>query len=75
MRLKDTKAVEVFINRNGEIALSQKCSEFECGFVALTLDQFRKIEDWVFKNREEIELAWNDGIEDCSPCHETIKPL
>jgi uncharacterized radical SAM superfamily Fe-S cluster-containing enzyme len=64
MKLKDTEALEIFISQHGRIVLRQDCPE-DGGIVNiyLTLDQFAKIEDWVFKNKEEIEIIWNDGIE------------
>lgn len=64
MKLKDTEALEIFISKHGKIVLRQYCPEDD-GIVNiyLTLDQFAKIEDWVFKNKEEIEIIWNDGIQ------------
>ncbi len=64
MILKDTEALEIFITQHGRIALKQDSIEYgEPVNIYLTLDQFAKIEDWVFKNKEEIEIIWNDGIQ------------
>ncbi len=65
MELKGIEAVEVFITVGGKIAIRQDAIEFgEPVCVFITLDQFSKIEHWVFKNKDEIELTWNDGVED-----------
>ena len=67
MKLKAIEPVEVIVTNNGTIGIRQDVVEYEdqvCIF--LTLDQFLKIENWVFKNRDQIELLWNEGIEDDS---------
>lgn len=68
MELKGIEAVEVFITVGGKIGIRQDAIEFgEPVCIFLTLDQFSRIENWVFKNKDEIELAWNEGVEDeCS---------
>lgn len=67
MELKGTESVEFFITVGGKIGIRQDAIEFgEPVCVFLTLDQFSKIEHWVFKNKDEIELAWNEGVEDDS---------
>jgi hypothetical protein len=64
MKLKEVDGVEVYITANGRIALKQDSIEYGQPTVTfLTLNQFSVIEDWVFKNRDEIDLLWNDGIE------------
>lgn len=67
MKLKAIEPVEVIVTNNGTIGIRQDVVEYEdpvCIF--LTLDQFLKIENWVFKNRDQIELLWNEGVEDDS---------
>ena len=66
MQLKGNDAVEVFLTVGGKIAIRQDCAFGESESVFLTLDQFAKIEDWIFKNKDEIVLAWNEGVEDDS---------
>lgn len=64
MKLKEVDGVEVYITNNGRIALKQDSIEYGQPTVTfLTLNQFSVIEDWVFRNRDEIDLLWNDGIE------------
>jgi len=67
MELKGTEAVEVFITVGGKIGIRQDAIEFgEPVVVFITLDQFAAIENWVFKNKDEIDLTWNNGVEDDS---------
>jgi hypothetical protein len=64
MKLKDTEALEIFITKHGRIAIRQDSIEHgEPVLIFITLEQFAKIEDWVFKNKEEIEIIWNEGID------------
>jgi hypothetical protein len=64
MELKGIEAVEVFMTVGGKIGIRQDAIEFgEPVCVFITLDQFSKIEHWVFQNKDEIELTWNDGVE------------
>jgi hypothetical protein len=65
MELKGIEAVEVFTTVGGKIAIKQDSIEFgEPVVVFLSLDQFAAIENWVFKNKDEIDLAWNNGVEE-----------
>jgi hypothetical protein len=68
MELKGIAPVEVFTTNGGRIEIKQNSIEFgKPVSIFITLDQFSKIEHWVFKNKDEIELAWNEGVEDeCS---------
>ena len=67
MELKGIEPVEVFITNGGKIAIKQEAIEFgEPVVIFLSVDQFEKIEHWVFKNKDEIELRWNEGVEDDS---------
>jgi hypothetical protein len=67
MILKEVDAIEVFMTANGRIAIRQDSHEFgEPVIVVVTLDQFAIIEDWVFKNKDEIALTWNNGVEEDS---------
>ena len=64
MKLKEVDGIEVYITNNGRIALKQDSIEYGQPTVTfITLNQFSVIEDWVFRNRDEIDLLWNDGIE------------
>ena len=64
MKIKEIDGIEVYITINGRIALKQNSIKYGCPTITfLTLNQFSLIEDWVFKNKDEIELLWNDGIE------------
>ena len=65
MELKHTMAATVEIDSDGRICLQQY--DEGSGTVTeiyLTLEQFKCIENWVFKNRDEIELTWNGGVYD-----------
>jgi hypothetical protein len=65
MELKGTKSAHVDLNSQGKIVIEQWSDDFDQPvMIYLTLDQFEAIGNWVFKNRGEIELAWNDGVED-----------
>jgi hypothetical protein len=65
MQLKSTKAVTVNVDSDGKICI-QQYYEVTDSIVAiyLTPEQFNSIESWVFKNRDEIELNWNNGVND-----------
>jgi len=64
MKFKETKLTDVGIASDGKIYIEQFDADCEGPtYVFLSLDQFNKIEGWVFKNRDEIELAWNGGVE------------
>jgi hypothetical protein len=65
MRLLETQSTEVGISSDGKIYIEQYCSDLkEPIYIYLSLDQFRVIENWVFKNKDEIELKWNCGVRD-----------
>lgn len=65
MELKSTKSVHVDFNNQGKIVMEQWSDDFDQPVtIYLTSDQFAAIENWVFKNKEEIEAAWNNGVED-----------
>jgi hypothetical protein len=64
MKLKSTKSVHVDLNSQGKIVIEQWSDDFNKPVtIYLTYDQFLAIESWLFKSRESIELAWNDGVE------------
>jgi hypothetical protein len=63
MKLKEIEAIEIFITIGGRIAIKQQTIEHSDAYVFLTLDQFEIVKDWVSNNKQEIELAWNNGIE------------
>ena len=64
MELKGNESVEVFITNGGRIAIKQDSIEYgEPVCIFITRDQFSKIENWVFKNKDQIELLWNEGVE------------
>jgi hypothetical protein len=64
MELKGTKSAHVDFNSQGKIVIEQWSDDFDQPVtIYLTYDQFLAIESWLFKNREAIELAWNDGVE------------
>ncbi len=64
MELKATKSVHVDFNNQGKIVIEQWSDDFDQPVtIYLTSDQFAAIEHWVFKNKEEIEAAWNNGVE------------
>lgn len=65
MELKGIEAVEVFTTVGGKIGIKQDSIEFgEPVCVFITLDQFAEIENWVFRNKDEIDSAWNNGVEE-----------
>jgi ATP-dependent helicase YprA (DUF1998 family) len=65
MQMKSVEGLEVYITKEGKIALEQHSFEFgERVYVYLTLEQFNSLESWVFKNKDEIEAMWNGGVED-----------
>ena len=66
MKFKDVDPIEVIITTNGKIGIRQDSNDYDSDCVFITLDQFAKIENWVFKNKDEIELAWNEGVENDS---------
>jgi len=67
MELKAIKATSVSITTDGKINIEQWSNLLERPVeIQLTLEQFNNIETFVFKNKDEIELAWNEGVEDDS---------
>jgi hypothetical protein len=63
--MKETQATDVGISSDGKIYIEQYCSAMnEPIYIYLSLEQFKSIEDWVWKNKDEIELAWNGGVSD-----------
>ena len=64
MDLKSSKSAHVDVSKQGKIVIDQWSDDFDQPVtIYLTLDQLEAINNWVFKNRAEIELAWNDGVE------------
>ncbi len=64
MELKAVKSVHVDFNSQGKIVIEQWSDDFDQPVtIYLTPEQFRAIENWFFNGKEEIELAWNDGVE------------
>ena len=67
MKLKEIESTDVIITTNGKIGLRQYCLEHgDAVCLFITLDQFKQIENGIFKNKDEIELLWNVGVEDDS---------
>jgi hypothetical protein len=68
MKHKNVEGFHLYMTQEGKIAIEQDSFEFgKHVHVYLTYDQFCQIENWVFKNRDAIVLAWNEGVEDeCS---------
>ena len=67
MELKAIKATSVSITTDGKINIEQWSNLLERPVeIQLTLEQFNNIETFVFKNKDEIELAWNEGVENDS---------
>lgn len=65
MELKNTKAVTVGIDPDGKICIQQYCEDIGSVVeIYLTPEQLNSIESWAFKNRDEIELKWNNGVVD-----------
>ena len=64
MIFKGTPSTAIGITTDGSIYLEQYSTEFgKLVKVYITLDQFNNLETWVLRNKEEIEIAWNEGIE------------
>ena len=66
MVIKDSPGVNVYFDKDGFILLRQYSEDLGTSTISLTMEQFEKIEHWFFKNKDEIELAWNEGVEDDS---------
>jgi hypothetical protein len=64
MNLKSTKSANVSFNNQGKIVIEQWSDDFgKPVTIYLTADQLQQIDSWAFRNKEEIEAAWNDGVE------------
>ena len=64
MNLKSTKSANVSFNNQGKIVIEQWSDDFGKPVTFyLTADQLQQIDSWAFRNKEEIEAAWNDGVE------------
>ena len=65
LKFKSIEGFSAFINKEGKIAIEQDSYEFaKPVHVYLTMEQFETLEHWVYKNIAEIELTWNEGVED-----------
>jgi hypothetical protein len=63
MELKGTKSVHVDFNNQGKIIIEQWSDDLNKPVtIYLTRDQLQQIDMWLFRNAEEIEAAWNDGV-------------
>jgi hypothetical protein len=63
MELKGTKSVHVDFNNQGKIVIEQWSDDLNKPVtIYLTRDQLQQIDMWLFRNAEEIEAAWNDGV-------------
>ena len=64
MKLKSTDSVNVEIAKDGKIFIQQFFdSTHNVSEIYLTPEQFKSIENWVFKNRDEIESTSYGGVE------------
>lgn len=67
MELKGIEAATVRISTSGNICIEQYSHSMGAPVeIYLTLQQFNNIETFVFKNRDDIELLWNEGVENDS---------
>ena len=67
MVLKGNRSVEVSITTDGRICIEQFSNLLDRVMeIHLTMEQFNNIETFVFKNKDEIELLWNEGVENDS---------
>ena len=65
MELKATKSAHVDFNKQGKIVIEQWSDDFNQPVtIYLTLNQIEQIENWVFRHKDEIQEAWNGGVED-----------
>jgi hypothetical protein len=65
MNLKSTKSANVSFNNQGKIVIEQWDDNLNHPvMIFLTLDQLEAIDTWVFRNKTDIELAWNNGVDD-----------
>ena len=64
MKLKSTDETSVEITKDGKICIYQFCKiSNQPVEVHLTLEQFDSLETWILRNKDEIECAWNGGVE------------
>ena len=67
MKLKQVEEIDVYITKDGRIALKQFSNEFEIEFTCcMTIDQFFHIQNFFYDNESIISKLWNDGVEDDS---------
>lgn len=67
MELKGIEAATVRISTSGNICIEQYSHSIGSPVeIYLTPQQFNNIETFVFKNRTDIELLWNEGVENDS---------
>lgn len=63
MELKSVNSANVTFDNNGMIVIEQISESLEkVVAIYLTLSQIQEIDMWAYKNKEEIEAAWNSGI-------------
>jgi len=63
MKLKSTQSANVDWDSEGNIIIEQWSDYLHMSVtITLTLEQIQAIENWVFKGRDEIEMAWNNGV-------------
>lgn len=60
MILKDIDPIEIGVCINGKIVLTDIRDEDKS--IYLTLEQFKKIKEWVANNENNIKELWNDGV-------------
>jgi hypothetical protein len=65
MIIKGSQIINTYLDCDGLIVLEQYSTEFGVKVtISITPEQFNAIENWVFKNRDEIKLTWNEGVSD-----------
>jgi len=63
MIFKSVDSIELIITTSGKICIRQDSNEDDSDTVFITLDQFELIGKYILENISNIELAWNDGVE------------
>jgi hypothetical protein len=67
MIIKGSQSIDASFDGNGYILLEQYSIEFgKTVTILITLEQYNNIENFVFRNKDELELLWNDGVKDDS---------
>jgi len=66
MIFKSVDNIELIITTNGKISIRQDSNDYDSDTVFITLDQFELIGKYILENISNIELAWNDGVENDS---------